>query len=125
MYGIDASDLEGAETTEAEDTRDRDDEITYSDANDSEYVRYGGRIDMCFLLVFHLSEKRMDVININRDSVTSVNICTTEGEIALTDYMQLTLAYGYADGAKISCENFTDAVSKMMLPIADTGICGN
>lgn len=119
LYGIDASDLEGAETTEAEDTRDRDDEITYSDANDSEYVRYGGRIDMCFLLVFHLSEKRMDVININRDSVTSVNICTTEGEIALTDYMQLTLAYGYADGAKISCENFTDAVSKMMyhLPI--------
>jgi hypothetical protein len=119
MYGIDASDLEGTETTEAEDTRNRDDEITYSDANESEYVRYGGRIDMCFLLVFHLSEKRIDVININRDSVTSVNICTTEGEIALTDYMQLTLAYGYADGAKISCENFTDAVSKMMyhLPI--------
>ena len=90
--------LYGEETTEETDTRDRDDELTYSDANGSEYVRYGGRVDMCFLFVFNKKTGKLDVIDINRDSMTDVDICTTKGEVALTDTMQVGLAYGYADG---------------------------
>lgn len=111
--------LYGEETTEETDTRDRDDELTYSDANGSEYIRYGGRVDMCFLFVFNKKTGKLDVIDINRDSMTDVDICTTKGEVALTDTMQAGLAYGYADGAEISCQNFTKTVSEMLynLPI--------
>ena len=111
--------LYGEETTEETDTRDRDDELTYSDANGSEYVRYGGRVDMCFLFVFNKKTGKLDVIDINRDSMTDVDICTTKGEVALTDTMQVGLAYGYADGGTISCQNFTKTISEMLydLPI--------
>ena len=111
--------LYGEETTEETDTRDRDDELTYSDANGSEYVRYGGRVDMCFLFVFNKKTGKLDVIDINRDSMTDVDICTTKGEVALTDTMQVGLAYGYADGGTISCQNFTKKISEMLydLPI--------
>ena len=106
--------LYGEETTEETDTRDRDDELTYSDANGSEYVRYGGRVDMCFLFVFNKKTGKLDVIDINRDSMTDVDICTTKGEVALTDTMQVGLAYGYADGGTISCQNFTKTISEML-----------
>ena len=110
--------LYGEETTEETDTRDRDDELTYSDANGSEYVRYGGRVDMCFLFVFNKKTGKLDVIDINRDSMTDVDICTTKGEVALTDTMQVGLAYGYADGGTISCQNFTKKISEMLYDIA-------
>lgn len=111
--------LYGEDTTEETDTRDRDDELTYSDANGSEYVRYGGRVDMCFLFVFNKKTGKLNVIDINRDSMTDVDICTTKGDVALTDTMQVGLAYGYADGGTISCRNFTKTVSEMLynLPI--------
>lgn len=108
----------GEEATE-EETRNRDDDIAYYDETGAEYVTYGGRVDMCFLLVFNKKTNEMNVISVNRDSMTDVNICTTEGDIALTAWMQLTLAYSYGDGGTISCENFVDAVSGLFfgLPI--------
>lgn len=110
---------EDTESTTEADLRDRDDALTYSDANGSEYVRYGGRIDLCFLMVFDLRNDKLHVININRDSMTDVDIKTIEGKTALTDRMQIGLAYGYGDGEIVSCENFTHAVSGLMynLPI--------
>ena len=110
---------EDTEATTEADLRDRDDALTYSDANGSEYVRYGGRIDLCFLVVFDLRNDKLHVININRDSMTDVDIKTIEGKTALTDRMQIGLAYGYGDGEIVSCENFTHAVSGLMynLPI--------
>ena len=39
--------------------------------------------------------------------MTDVDIKTIEGKTALTDRMQIGLAYGYGDGEIVSCENFT------------------
>ena len=70
-------------------------------------------------MVFDLRNDKLHVININRDSMTDVDIKTIEGKTALTDRMQIGLAYGYGDGEIVSCENFTHAVSGLMynLPI--------
>ncbi len=123
VFGVDS--IEDEEDTSTVDTQsedyiyDRDDDIIYTDENGSEYVKYGGNVDMCFLIILNTETDEMNVISINRDSMTDVNICTTEGVVALTDEMQLTLAYSYGDGGKVSCENFTNAVSGLLnnLPI--------
>ena len=123
VFGVDSS--EDEEDTSTVDTQsedyiyDRDDDIIYTDENGSEYVKYGGNVDMCFLIILNTETDEMNVISINRDSMTNVNICTTEGVVALTDEMQLTLAYSYGDGGTVSCENFTNAVSGLLnnLPI--------
>ena len=70
-------------------------------------------------MVFDLRNDKLHVININRDSMTDVDVKTIEGKTVLTDRMQIGLAYGYGDGEIVSCENFTHAVSGLMynLPI--------
>lgn len=119
VLGVDNSYEDTADASQNTDVKNRDNDIVYTDENGSEYVRYGGTVDMCFLLILNMETNEMNVLSINRDSMTDVNICTTEGVAALTDEMQLTLAYSYADGGIVSCENFTAAVSGLLknLPI--------
>ncbi len=121
VMGIDNSEYEGTTTT-TEDEEEKfhvDDEIMYIDQDGAKYITKGGRVDMCFLFVLDKSAGEMYTININRDAMTEVDICSTSGQVYLTDTMQLTLAYAYGDGATVSCENFAKAVSNMMggLPI--------
>lgn len=74
-----------------------------------------------FLLLLAKDDKTGDVfsIQINRDTMTSVNALTVSGESVGRNEEQIALAYAYGGGGAVSCENTVDAVSYLLygLPV--------
>jgi anionic cell wall polymer biosynthesis LytR-Cps2A-Psr (LCP) family protein len=103
------------------DNRNRDDEISYTDSSGTGYRVNAAQIDMCFLLVINKETKKTNIIYINRDSMTDVDIQDVNGDTVLSGNMQLTLAYAYGDGGEVSISNFENSVSHMLYNIPING----
>ncbi len=71
--------------------------------------------DFLMLLVFDNNSKKYSAIQINRDTLTDVNILGVAGQKVDTVKKQIALAHTYGNGEEVSCRNTADAVSKLLL----------
>lgn len=79
----------------------------------------GGQADALFLLVMDPKKKTFQVIGINRNTMTDVDIYNEEGECVATKKTQIAVAHGFGNGMEESCEYQCKAVSRLFynLPI--------
>ena len=73
--------------------------------------------DFLMLLVYDNKNKKCTPIQINRDTMTSVNILGVAGNKIDSDTMQIALAHTYGNGKEASCRNTANAVSGLMLGV--------
>lgn len=79
----------------------------------------GGQADGQILLVLNPDTKKMQVIAINRNTMTDVDVYDEDGNFVGTYNLQICLAHGYGDGMQQSCERAEKSVSNLFydLPI--------
>lgn len=70
--------------------------------------------DMIALLIFDESTQGMNIISLNRDTMTDVQVLGIGGKKAGTIRGQLALAHAYGTGMHDSSENLRDTVSKLL-----------
>lgn len=79
----------------------------------------GGQADALFLVVLNPHTKSIDIIGINRNTMTDINIYDEQGNCVDTVTAQITVQHGFGDGKEKSCEYQKEAVSRLFyrLPI--------
>ena len=79
----------------------------------------GGQADFLFLTVINPVRKRVDLIGINRNTMTDIDIYDEQGNYETTVRAQIAVQHGFGDGGKRSCEYQVKAVSGLMcdLPV--------
>lgn len=77
------------------------------------YINYG-RADFVSVLVFNETEKCLDVLQLNRDTITDIQVLGVNGMPAGKVKAQLALAHTYGTGLNDSCENVKKAVSDLL-----------
>lgn len=79
----------------------------------------GGQADALFLLVADKEAKKLSVISIHRNLMTTVQVYNEEGENIGHEKLQICLQHGYGDGERLSCQRTADCVSNLFynLPI--------
>ncbi len=76
-----------------------------------------GQADALILVVINPETEEIQVINVNRDSMTEIEIYDTAGVYIGTEKGQITLQYAYGDGREKSCELMEKAVSDLFYGI--------
>ncbi len=79
-----------------------------------EYYENSGMADAIMVLVFDKTRERIDVVSLNRDTMTKVPVLGIDGKPAGTIDAQLAVSYAYGDGVERSCENTMKAVSMLL-----------
>ena len=79
----------------------------------------GGQADGLFLLVLNPHTKSINIIGINRNSMTDVDVYDEYGRYMTTVIAQIATQHGFGNGMEESCEYQVKAVSNMFyqLPI--------
>jgi len=79
----------------------------------------GGQADALFLLVMDPHEQTVDIIGINRNTMTAIDIYDEQGSFVNTVTAQIAVQHGFGNGVEESCEYQTAAVSRLFyqLPI--------
>lgn len=69
-----------------------------------------------FLMLFVFDNKRAEctAVQINRDTMTGINILGVAGQKINTVTRQIALAHTYGNGRQVSCRNTADAVSGLL-----------
>lgn len=70
--------------------------------------------DFLLLLVVDNDAKTVELLQMNRDTMTDVPWLDVLGKVGGTDYKQLCLAFNYGDGGAASCKNTLNAVSDLL-----------
>ena len=84
---------------------------------DSNSYNNSGEADMISLMVFQDSKKTVDVISLNRDTMTNIPVLGLGGKPAGTVKGQLALAHTYGSGLEDSGKNLRTAVSDLLYGI--------
>lgn len=74
----------------------------------------GGQADVLMVLVIDHDQKAYHVLQINRDTMTQVDVLGMFGDKVGTEVQQIALAHFYGDGLEESCENTVTAVSNLL-----------
>ncbi len=74
----------------------------------------GGQSDVMLLLVVDHAQKQYTVLQINRDTMTEVDVLGVRGDIVGTRTEQIAVAHAYGSGLKDSCQNAVRAVSNLL-----------
>ena len=74
----------------------------------------GGQADVQLLLVVDQAQESFRVLQINRDTMTDVEVLGVHGDVIGTEYEQIALAHFYGNGLENSCENTVRAVSNLL-----------
>ena len=74
----------------------------------------GGQADVQLLVVVDQAQGSFRVLQINRDTMTDVEVLGVQGDVIGTEYQQIALAHFYGDGLEESCENTVRAVSSLL-----------
>lgn len=74
----------------------------------------GGQADVLLLLVVDQLQESFRVLQINRDTMTDVEVLGVRGDVIGREYEQICLAHFYGDGLENSCENTVRAVSNLL-----------
>ena len=79
----------------------------------------GGQADALFLLVMNPDERKLDIIGVNRNTMTDVDIYNEYGDYVTTVNAQIAVQHGFGNGVEESCKYQVEAVRKLMynLPI--------
>ena len=80
----------------------------------SESYNNRGASDMDILLIFDETNKQINVLHLNRDTMLSMPVLGIGGRQAGTYYGQLALAHTYGSGLSDSCENTRQAISDFL-----------
>ncbi|MBQ2904495.1 MAG: LCP family protein [Clostridia bacterium] len=75
------------------------------------------KADFLALLIFDNNNKTCTVLQINRDTITEINVLGVTGEKAGTITGQIALAHTYGNGLEQSCKNTVKAVSNFLYQI--------
>lgn len=94
---------------------DKNDEIVQEMPEGTE----GGQADALFLLVMDPHDKTVDIIGINRNTMTQIDMYDEQGNLVDTITAQIAIQHGFGNGLEESCEYQKDAVSRLFfqLPI--------
>lgn len=76
-----------------------------------------GQADALLMVVVNPREEDINVIAINRDTMTDIDIYDTAGMYLEEETAQITLQYAYGDGREKSCELMEQAVSQLFYGI--------
>ena len=88
--------------------------LKHADAPTTLLRRTLAEADMIALLIFDESTQSMNIISLNRDTMTDVQVLGIGGKKAGTVHAQLALAHAYGSGLRDSSENLRDTVSMLM-----------
>lgn len=88
-----------------------------SGVTDEKVPGKGGQADAIMLIVADPHKEQIQIINVNRDSMTDIEIYDTDGGYAGTEKKQITLQYAYGDGRVGSCELMEKTVSELFYGI--------
>lgn len=79
----------------------------------------GGQADALFLLVMDTHDRTVDIIGINRNAMTAIDMYDEEGQFVDTITAQIATQHGFGNGVEESCEYQKEAVSRLFyqLPI--------
>ena len=85
----------------------------------SDYTK-GGQSDALFLLVVNNRTQKLQVISINRNTMTDIELCDEKGTDLGPLHAQICLQHALGDGKKVSCFRTVDVVSKLFgnIPIS-------
>lgn len=88
-------------------------------ATASDYTN-GGQSDAMFLLVVDSLNQKLQVISINRNTMTDIKLCDKEGYSMGTIQGQICLQHAFGDAKRISCQRSVDAVADLFgnIPIS-------
>lgn len=75
------------------------------------------KADFIALLIFDNNNKTCSILQINRDTISEINVLGITGEKAGTTTAQIALAHTYGNGLEISCKNTVKAVSNLLYQI--------
>ena len=73
----------------------------------------GGQADALFILSLDPDSREINIIAVNRNTVTDVDVYDKAGEYVGSQPLQLCLQHGYGDGMQLSCERQMSTVSKL------------
>ena len=91
-----------------------DDELVHYEPDQMiPYYNYQ-QADFLALMVFDNLERTVQLIQINRDTMTSVPWLDVVGNVGGYEYEQITLSHNYGSGLKDSCINTANAVSSLL-----------
>lgn len=79
----------------------------------------GGQADALFLVVLNPHTKEMQVLGINRNTMTDIDVYDEKGNFVKTVEGQISTQHGFGNGVEESCEYQVAAVTRLMykLPI--------
>jgi len=81
-------------------------------------VAGGGQSDGIFLVILNPDEKDINILSINRDTMTSVKMYGVEFDgVTPEGLLQITNQYGFGNGMEESCERTRDAVSALLYDV--------
>ena len=83
----------------------------------------GGQNDANFLVVLNPHDKSIQIVGINRNTMTDIDVFSPEGIFQRTIKAQLCLAHGFGDGRQISCARAVTTVSKLFYGLPIHGYC--
>lgn len=85
------------------------------------------RADSVELVILDDYHKKIKILALSRDTMTTVERFTMNGNSRGTYETQLGYAYAYGDGGKISCSNLTASVSELLggVPIHEYAVTNN
>lgn len=92
---------------------DKDDKIPQKTSVQGE----AGQADALYLLCIDNTQKRYNVISINRDSMIDIDEYDVTGKYLGTKNEQACLSFAYGDGREKSCKNTVKAISRMFYNI--------
>lgn len=83
----------------------------------------GGQSDALFLVVVNPDEEKVDLIAINRDTMTDIYLYGYENAKGETPIVtaQITTQHGFGDGKELSCQYTCDAVSSLFYDLPLNG----
>lgn len=79
----------------------------------------GGQADAIFLVILNPDTHKIQLLAINRNAMTDIDVYNADGSFDGTYQLQACLAHGYGDGREQSCENEVKAISHLLysLPV--------
>lgn len=83
----------------------------------------GGQADAIFLLVMDPAGQSVQIVAVNRDAMTDVDVYDSDGVFVETQKAQIALQHAYGDGMEESCERTVSAVSNLFYGIPIHGYC--
>lgn len=86
---------------------------TAQQMQDASY-RSGGQADFLMLLVVDDTQKRISMIEINRDTMTELTVLNVLGEVSGKRTGQICLSHAFGSGAEDSCKMTVEAVSALL-----------